>query len=77
MISHLEEDENQILNKLLKFPEVQDRELFRLISLKQGFPNVFYTLMHPSIGDRSPEFELTRKHFPYFLVAEDLELSLQ
>jgi hypothetical protein len=42
--------------------------LFRLVSLKQEFPNNFHQLLHPLTGKvQKTEFNLESKHFPYFI----------
>ena len=50
--------------------------LFRLISLKHEFPTAIHQLLNPSSEMQSTEFELDRKHFPYFVIDKDLTLTL-
>lgn len=65
--------ENQIVDTLSEF--ATSVGLFLLVSLKHGFPNALYQLLHPSGATQTTEFELERKHFPYFLADKELTLS--
>jgi hypothetical protein len=66
--------ENQIVDILSEF--AAETGLFRLISLKHEFPNNYHQLLNPPTGQpQSTEFNLERKHFPYFISDKELMLS--
>jgi hypothetical protein len=53
-----------------------EKGLFRLISLRHEFPNNFHQLLHPNTGQpQITEFDLEKRHFPYFIADKELELS--
>jgi hypothetical protein len=57
--------ENQIVTDLSEFASVNG--LSRLVSLKHEFPNAFHRLLNPSGAEQATSFDLTERHFPYFL----------
>lgn len=66
--------ENQIVDILSDF--AAETGLFRLISLKHEFPNNYHQLLNPPVGrPQVTEFNLERKHFPYFISDKELTLS--
>ncbi len=46
-----------------------------LLSMKHDFPDAFYILLNPSGTTQTTNFELTKQHFPHFLVNKNLILS--
>ena len=45
-------------------------------TVKHEFPTTIHQLLNPSGEMQSTEFELDRKHFPYFVIDKDLTLTL-
>jgi len=67
--------ETQIVNILSKF--AANTGLFRLLSLKHEFPNSYHQLLNPPAGQpQSTEFNLERKHFPYFISDKNFHYHL-
>lgn len=55
--------ENKIISQLTQY--AQDNGLFRLVSLKQDFPDEFYRLLQSD--PQKVELNITMDYFPYFL----------
>lgn len=71
--AYREEVEANILAKLSDF--ANDPGLYRLISLKHEFPNALYQLLNPAAEQQTTEFDIQKKHFPFFLNDKELTLS--
>lgn len=64
---------NDVENKLVD--NLTQNEIYRLLSLKHDFPNVYHQLLHPAGATPTVEFKLGKEYFPYFLSEKKLNLS--